>query len=227
MKKIVKKIIRPTLVGSAMLIGLIAGGLNPAFASSEIQEPIYDVNGEAVDPNAEYYLEPAYLNVPQRIVAEQWSDSKWAKLGPESDAITVKLKPVEGNVPSGVFPSYGVIFGQTNATIGVELETNVMITTNHYTVGVGKPLPYTRTGPAYLNAKSNGVQLRSTWQESPSRWKAQNTTVQDSQGNYIASYISFKEKNSGKYLLPKNASEWLHVDHPSRFVETEWKLIKK
>ncbi|PFE08358.1 hypothetical protein [Bacillus cereus] len=227
MKKNCKKMIRHTLAGFAVLIGLLAGGLNPAFASSEIQELVYDVNGEAVDLNAEYYLEPAFLNVPQRIVAEQWSDSKWAKLGPESDAITVKLKPVKGYEPSGGFPSYGVIFGQKNATVGVELETNVMITTNHYTVGVGKPLPYTRTGPAYLNAKSNGVQLRSTWQESPSTWRAQNTTVQDSQGNYIKSYISFKERNSGKYLLPKNAGEWLHVNHPSQFGENQWKLIKK
>ncbi len=220
--------IRPTLAGFAMLIGLLAGGLNPAFASSEIQEPIYDVNGEAVDPNAEYYLEPAYLNVPQRIVAEDWSDGKWAKLGPESDAITFKLKPVEGNVSSGGFASYGILLGQTNATVGVALETNVMITTKKYITNVfGEPRPIKITRPAYLNVKSNGVELLSTGQQAPSQWRAENTTVHDSKGNHSMTYISFKEKKSGNYLLPKNAGEWLHVNHPSKFGESQWKLIKK
>ncbi|MGH0945699.1 hypothetical protein ACQVTS_32835 [Bacillus mycoides] len=72
-------------LGSVMLMGILVSGGNSVFAAEDspltIFNKLYDVHGNEVKYNEEYYLEPAKKETEsQGIMAENWADGKWGEL---------------------------------------------------------------------------------------------------------------------------------------------------
>ncbi|MGH0945348.1 hypothetical protein ACQVTS_30450 [Bacillus mycoides] len=230
MKKHRKKMFKHTLIGSAMLMGFLISEGHSAFAqelpADKFQKKIYDSNKNEVDSNSEYYLVPIN-DSNSGVVATDWSGGKWGKIGPLSHALTVKLKPVKSdNIANGGNYDYSILLGGSNRPIiGVQLETNVKVPSHEYDIaGYGQTRPITYLKPGYLNTRSNGVELNSYSNKTPTIWNVETTPSIDTAGNHITNYVSFKDTSSKKYLI---YNDWLYVDQPSKFGQNQWQLIKK
>ncbi|MES1051878.1 hypothetical protein FOA24_21910 [Bacillus thuringiensis] len=78
-KNRMKKTIRKTVVGFALLAGIVTGGVNPASADT-----LKDSNGNSIVAGHKYYMEP-YEFPGQGLAYEEWSGDLWAKLGSTPD----------------------------------------------------------------------------------------------------------------------------------------------
>ncbi|PEA06517.1 hypothetical protein [Bacillus cereus] len=217
---------RRTLTVSAVLMGILVSGGNYIFAAQDLPltifNKLYDVHGNEVKYNEEYYLEPAKKETgPQRIMAENWADGKWATLGAMSDAITVKLLDKSFRPqPTPTGDDYPVEYFKNNP-IRVDLETNVMKNVRMpVSSNFGRTVYSLVPQSTYLSARSNGVEFalkdanHSTW-----------IIYAKKQGNdYL---MAFRDTNNGTFLSHRNQGEWLYADQFTINQDTMWKLIKK
>ncbi|MGG1151386.1 hypothetical protein [Bacillus wiedmannii] len=219
MKKHVKKVFKRTLIGSAMIMGFLVSGLDSASAST--MENFKDYNGNQIEFNTEYYLEPIkQINQSQGIVAENWS----AKLGNKSDAMTVKLIPT--NLPPHIFPRehypYIDFNAPSNVPIELALETNVKKPIEIFRIlSDGEPFTFLDYQTTYLNAKSNGVELAT---QHDTNWRITINPMRD--GNHFN--VQLQDSATGKWLSNGNPGESLSVDiRTPGSGNALWKLIKK
>ncbi|PEE32647.1 hypothetical protein [Bacillus cereus] len=221
-----KKTFKRTLIGSVVLIGLLASGGNSVFAEDAsiltIFNKLYDVHGNEVRYNKEYYLEPAKGGTEsQGIITEDWSDGKWAKLGPKSDAITVKLLDRSFRPqPTPTGDDYPVEYFK-NSPLRVDLETNVM---KNIRMPVGSNFGRTVYSlvpqSTYLSARSNGVEF-ALKDANHSTWVIYGKKQGD---NFL---MAFRDTNTGTFLSHRNSGEWLYANQLTINQDTMWKLIEK
>jgi len=233
-------ILKRTLIGSAMLMGLLVDGGNLAFAAEGLSIPdisveeltnrsvlnvlqnAFDYNGNHINFNKEYYLVPANpQKESQGIVAEQWGDGQWAKFGSKSDAITVNLIDKSIRPEDGRNPMTGTtgnpIDSYKNSPIVVGLKTNG--TKPVAKRGYSK-VPFIENEPTYLSAKSNGVEFVLN-NDNPSFWLLHQLKL----NNHY--FLALKDRKSGKFLSYGTSGEWTYANSPYVQEDTLWKLIEK
>ncbi|AXY11272.1 hypothetical protein CUC43_32015 (plasmid) [Bacillus thuringiensis LM1212] len=223
---ILNKKLKCTIIGSAMLMGILMNGGASVFAAEDspltIFNKLYDVHGNEVKYNEEYYLEPAKEEIEsQGIMAENWSDGKWAKLGPKSDAITVKLIDKSFRPqPTPTGDDFPVEYFK-NSPIRVDLETNVLKTVQiPYNIGFGRTVYHPVQKPTYLSSRSNGVEFALN-NDNHSTWIIYTKKQGD---NYL---MAFRDTNNGTFLSHRDSEAWLYADQLTINQGTMWKLIEK
>ncbi|MES1054322.1 hypothetical protein FOA24_37080 [Bacillus thuringiensis] len=222
------------VIGFGVLVGIGTFGVSSASAAGIVtyKDGVYDHSGNEVRSDAEYYLEPV-TNSNAGIIPENWSEGKWAKLGPKASSITVKFQernvkyPGRFGIPSEHF---------FNLPREFALQTNVLKT---ITVYGDTPYPLFDGGSAdpidvdahtYLTARSNGVEFVVDSAElgpDPGYKDATWILYDHTEGN--EHFMAFKDVATGKILSHSTPGEWLYADKDSDSLNknTLWKLIKK
>lgn len=240
-----KKILKGTLIFSAMLMWLLVSGGNSTFAAGRLKIPdisveelkkrsalnvlqnAFDYNGNVLAlrySNKEYYLVPADpQKESQGIIAEQWGDGKWAKFGSKSDAITVNLidksmRPIDAESLASGPPNIDLY---KHSPIVVALKTNVtkLVEKKKYS-RLGQHYTVIENEPTYLSAKSNGVEFVLK-NDNPSSWLLHQLKLNK---HY---FVALKDGRSGKFLSYGSYGEWTYANSPYVQENTLWKLIEK
>ncbi|MED1300227.1 hypothetical protein BK704_28895 [[Bacillus thuringiensis] serovar konkukian] len=130
MKNHIKKTIRKTVVGFALLSGIVMVGVNPASATI-----LKDSNGNSIVAGQEYYMQP-YEFPGQGLAYEVWSTNHWTKLGSgsgetvtfEQSGIAVRMKTALYElVDAGRFDlpvMHSLYLGISSQADGVKLNIN-------------------------------------------------------------------------------------------------------
>lgn len=217
MKNSIKKMIRHTLFGSAAIMGLLmigtgsasAGYNDPHELEIHFYAPFKDINGNAVQLNREYYMEP--VDFPgQGLEYAQWSTSDWAKLT-SNNRMAVKFENER----------YGI--NGMNSLVKIKTDKTKDIITDDEFWG---PL-IDRNVPMYLGAGFNaeGVELHSLMTNQRHQyWIPMQSSIPE-----LAStnYIAFKNQEKDRYLAYRNSGQWLYVDQSTINSKTKWRLIPK
>ncbi|PEQ68110.1 hypothetical protein [Bacillus cereus] len=132
-----KKVIRKTVVGFALLSGIIVAGVNPASADT-----LKDSNGNSIVAGQKYYMEP-YEYPGQGLAYDFWRVGQWAKLGStpgqtvtiEQSGDSVRLKTDKVGGPGTIDPDGGFIPDNLPLYLGINYSNDgveLIIGTNSY-----------------------------------------------------------------------------------------------
>lgn len=201
MKTNIKKIFKRTLIGSAMLIGILVSGGNTTSAAT-----LKDSNGNPVVAGQEYYLS-AHIRPNQGLAYTRSWGVYWAHLGTSpGEAITVE-------------PSY-----TSTGQFAVMLKTNkvsspIDINENTTALYLGTDTNNS-TGEVYVRAQYPGD--RSQWIPTT------NNLNNDFISNH---YFALKNVNNGKYLYARGfpfwEEDWLKAVDSEMNSNVVWRLLKK
>lgn len=141
MKNSIRKNARQTVAGFALLSGIIMAGVNPASADT-----LKDSNGNSVEYNKSYYLEPKE-HPGKGITHGSWNLGQWAYLESNTQGLPIQIK----------FGPNGQRHVSENLSIGIQMQTTNL------------PYSYLR-----VNRNYNGIQL-TDFKLQTGEWKAQNS----------------------------------------------------
>lgn len=223
-----KKMFKHTLIGFAMLIGLLVSGVSSASAEENSPlnhlDSMYDYDGNKIKVATvfspigdEYYLEPANEeNESQGIVTQMWNRTTWAKLSYKSNAMTVKVHKNE-HIPSNSLNWHDA--DSKDIPLAVDFKTNVTVNI----LDILDPIKKSYQRNMYLTAKPNGVQLIAYNEENA--FRGEWIVYQKVQGGKHV--YAFKSEDIGNFLTHREAGDWLRVDQSEMNENTLWKLVKK
>ncbi|MGG1149716.1 hypothetical protein [Bacillus wiedmannii] len=197
MKQCIKKTIRKTVVGFALLSGIVVAGGNPA--SAEEHPFLKDSNGNPVQDGRYYYMEP-YEFPGQTFVYDM-------RYAPEyySSGHSVKLGSSSGKRIS--FQWYG---GGEVATISTEERYLFQGAGYEYVQRLGKQPD---TDEVQLRF-SNGI---------GEQW----VVTESSNGNYFSLQNAMDHMvGNQKFLSYSNSGEWLNVEQPTMNSKKMWRLAQ-
>lgn len=198
MKQCIKKTIRKTVVGFALLSGIVMAGGNSASAAT--LNDLKDANGNPVKTGKRYYME-SYAFPGQGLVYETWSNNFWTKLGSR--------------------PGEVVTFQSSWSGDSVRMETDKNIEVDNE---IGLPVPES----LYLSIDSNadGVQLARSNYSSNAQWWIPTGPSSDMNLDFTArNCVAFKNYDSNKFMSAGDSFGWLYVNKSNMDSKTMWRLI--
>lgn len=200
MKQCITKKIRKTVIGFALLSGIVMAGGNSASAAT--LNDVKDVNGNPVETGKSYYME-SYAFPGQGLVYETWSNDFWTKLGSR--------------------PGEVVTFQSSWSGDSVRIQTNKAIEEDNE---LGLPTP----APLYLSidSEADGVQLARSSYSNNTQWWIPTAPSSDMNLAFTArNCVAFKNYDSNKFMSSGDSFGWLYVNKSNMDSKTMWRLIPK
>ncbi|AXY11299.1 hypothetical protein CUC43_32250 (plasmid) [Bacillus thuringiensis LM1212] len=198
MKQCIKKTIRKTVIGFALLSGIVMAGGNPASAAT--LSDLKDANGNPVETGKKYYME-SYAFPGQGLVYETWSNKYWTKLGSRPGEVVTFQSSWSGD-------SIRI------KTDKAELEDNE----------IGLPV----SSPLYLSIDSqvDGVKLAGDAYGDNKQWWIPTGPSSDINLDFTArNCVAFENSDTNKFISSGDSFGWLYMNKSNMDTKTMWRLI--
>ncbi|PFK24010.1 hypothetical protein [Bacillus cereus] len=198
MKNRAKKVIKKTVVGFALLSGIVVAGGNSASAAP--LNNVKDANGNPVEAGKKYYME-SYAFPGQGLVYDTWSNNSWAKLGSRPGEVVTFQSSWAGDSVRMITDENGLDYNEA-----------------------GLPVP----SPLYLStdSKMDGVKLVLGAYADNTQWWIPTEPSSDMNFDFTArNCVAFKNYDSNKFMSSGDSFGWLYVNKSNMDSKTMWRLI--